>query len=331
MSTIKEVAERARVSKATVSRVINGSAPVNSQTKRRVLDTIKELDFQPDSLAKALATKRSRGIGVTINDLASPFYGAVLKGVESILETEGMHLLVSSGHAEGFAERQAVDFLKQRRSDALIIQADATPEAELTQWASQDIPVVIFGQYLSDVAERCIYLDSEAGGYMATQHLIDCGHTRIAHITGPLSIHDSRARLQGYCRALEVAGIAFDKDLVSEGDFREEGGQWATQQLLKRDLEFTALFVANDQMAVGSLETLSEADLSVPGDISVIGFDDIVFAKYLTPKLTTVRQPLFEMGQAAARLALDLLENKKTEVKGKFEPELIIRQSVKTL
>lgn len=131
MSTIKEVALRANVSKATLSRVINATVPVNAQTRQRVLDTIEELNFQPDSLARALATKRSMGIGVTINDLASPFFGAVLKGLESVLKAEGMHLLVSSGHAENFSERQAVDFLRQRRSDALIIKLTPRPKLSL--------------------------------------------------------------------------------------------------------------------------------------------------------------------------------------------------------
>jgi ABC-type sugar transport system substrate-binding protein len=164
-----------------------------------------------------------------------------------------------------------------------------------------------------------------------THHLIACGHRRIAHITGPLAIDDSRARLQGYQRALEAAGISFDERLVIEADFHESGGRQATQALLKRQLDFTAIFVGNDQMATGALDALKEAGLTVPDDISLIGFDDVLFAQYLTPKLTTIRQPLFEMGQAAAQRALDLLGNKETEVKGKFDPELVIRQSVKTI
>jgi LacI family transcriptional regulator len=331
MPTIKEVALRANVSKATVSRVLNATAPVNIKTRQRVLDTIEELDFQPDSLARALATKRSKGIGVMVNDLASPFYGAVLKGIESVLRTEDMHLLVSSGYADHMEEQKAVEFLAQRRADALIIQVDATPNDELIRHASQDVPCVIFGRYIPDLADRCIYLDSEAGGFMATQHLIACGHRRIAHITGPLAIDDSRTRLQGYQRALEAAGLRFDERLVIEADFHESGGQQATRDLLERQLDFTALFVGNDQMAAGSLDALKEAGLSVPDDISLIGFDDVIFAQYLTPKLTTIRQPLFEMGQAAAQRALGLLGNKETEVKGKFDPELVIRQSVKTI
>jgi LacI family transcriptional regulator len=331
MSTIQEVARRAKVSKATVSRVLNGSAPVTQQTRKRVLDIIEELNFQPDTLARALATKRSGGIGVTVNDLGSPFYGAVLRGIESVLNASGMHLLVSSGHADALAERQAVEFLRRRRADALIIQADATPPQDLVEWASQDVPVVIFGRDVPAISERCVCLDSELGGVMATRHLLEAGHRRVAHISGPLAIPDSQARLQGYRRALEEAGLVCDERLVATGDFRETGGYEATQTLLSRGASFTAIFVGNDQMAVGALDALTEAGVRVPDDVSLIGFDDIMFAKYLSPKLTTIRQPLFEMGRAAAQLALELLTKKETGVNSKFEPELVMRQSVKTI
>lgn len=331
MATIEEVSRLANVSPATVSRVMNNTARVTEETRKRVMTAVDALNYQPDAFARGLVTKRSGGVGVTVNHLSSPYYGTVIEGIESVITEAGMHLLVSGGNAETTSERAAVEFLRQRRADALIVQVEATPEAVLYEWASQGTPLVVFGHFIPELAEQCVYLDNEAGGRMATHHLIEHGHTRIAHITGPLSIQDSRARLQGYRLAHEAAGLPFDEDLVVSADYREEGGKRAATRLLGRRLGFTALFAGNDQMAAGVIDALDEAGLRVPEDISVVGYDDLFFARYLRPKLTTVRQPLLAMGKAAAHVALALLRGEKTDVTRMFQPELVSRQSVRSI
>lgn len=331
MSTIREVSRRARVSPSTVSRVLNGTVPVSETIKRRVLEAVEALNYQPNTFARGLVTNRSGGVGVAINELTSPFYGAIVRGIEAVIEDAGMHLLVSSGHAEAKREREAIEFLRQRRSDALIVQVEALDDEALLEWARDETPLVIIGRLVPELAGRCIHLDNEKGGFLATQHLIDSGHKHIAHITGPLSMQDSRARLQGYRRALEAAGLRYDERFVVESDYQEEGGQQATKRLLARRLDMSAIFVGNDQMAAGALHVLREEGLRVPEDISLVGYDDVLFARYLYPSLTTVRQPLVEMGCAAAHLALAALAEKETEVKRKFEPELVIRHSVRRL
>ncbi len=331
MSTIKEVSRLAGVSISTVSRVLNDTVPVADETKRRVLNAVQKLDYQPNAFARGLVTNRSGGVGVTVNDLSSPYFGTLLKGVEEVIEEAGMHLIVASGHAKAETERRAVEFLKQRRTDALIIHSEELPDADLLNWAKGDIPILVIGRYIAELAKSCVYLDNETGGRLATRHLLEKGHRRIAHITGPLSIHDSRERLVGYRRALEEAGLNYEEDFVVEADFMEAGGQIATKRLLERKLDFSAIFVANDQMAVGVLQTLREAGLRVPEDISLVGFDDVLLARYLYPALTTIRQPLFEMGQAAAKLALAALDGKEMGVRRKFEPELIVRKSVTSI
>lgn len=330
MPTIKEVSRRANVSASTVSRVLNGTVPVADETRQRVLEAIEELDYRPNAFARSLATNRSGGIGVSVNDLSSPFYGAMVNGIEKEAEAAGMHLLVSSGHADAEKERRALEFLMERRPDALVVHVESIPDLELVDLMQGDVPVVLVGRYLAEMEGRCVYLDNEAGGELATQHLIDHGHERIAHITGPLSYPDSRARLLGHRRALDRAGIAFDERLQVEGDFVEDGGYRAVRRLLDRGVDFTAIFSANDQMAIGALQALREASIRVPEDISVIGYDDVLFARYLTPTLTTVRQPLEEMGRAATRIALDLLEGTEEEVVHRFEPSLVVRESVRT-
>ena len=328
MPTIKEVSLRARVSPATVSRVLNETVPVADDTKQRVLDAVKELDYQPNVFARGLVTNRSGGIGVLLNEISSPFYAGLIGGVEQVVEEAGGHLLVSSGHADVNRERKAVAFLKQHRSDALIVQVDAASDDDLLAWAKGGPPLVVFGRFVAELAHHCIYLDNDKGGFLATQHLISKGHRRIAHVSGPLWIQDSHARLRGYRRALEHSGLPFDESLVVEGDFSEAGGQRATAQLLGRKPDLSAVFAGNDQMALGALTALREAGYRVPDDISLVGYDDVLFARYLSPALTTVRQPLYEMGQAAARLAIGSLRGKETEVKRTFEPELVLRMSV---
>ncbi len=187
------------------------------------------------------------------------------------------------------------------------------------------------GRHIAEAGSRSIAIDNEYGGLLAARHLTDNGHRVIGHLTGPLSFPDSRARLQGYRQGLEEAGIAFDDTLVIESDWLEEGGYQATMRLLKRRPDITAVFAGNDQMAIGSYQALRATGKRIPDDISVVGFDDVVFARYLYPTLTTVRQPLLEMGEAAAGLVLAALRGEKPEVTEQFEPELAVRQSVRRL
>lgn len=329
MATIKEVSQRARVSMATVSRVLNGTVPVSADARARVMAAVKELGYQPNVFARSLATNRSGGIGVIINEISSPFYATIVQGIEEVIEAKGMHLMVSSGHAKEALEHEAVEFLRQRRSDALILHLEATSDYDILRWAQGDTPIVIVGRYVAELADRCVYLDNVAGGYLATKHLIDHGHERIAHITGWMAIKDARERLEGYRQALDEANLPFDEALVVEGNFVEEGGQLGMKRLLERKLDFTALVAANDQTAAGALQTLRAYGLRVPEDISLIGYDDVLLARYLYPALTTIRQPLAEMGQAAARLALAALGADDTkEVTRKFDPVLVARESV---
>jgi LacI family transcriptional regulator len=328
MATIREVSRHARVSPATVSRVLNETVPVAEDTRQRVLDAVKELDYKPNVFARGLTTNRSGGIGVVLNEISSPFYTGLIGGIEKVIEEEGGHLMVSSGHVDATMEREAVAFLKQHRSDALIVQVDAASDADLLSWAESGPPLIIIGRCVAELRDECVYLDNDKGGFLATQYLIDQHHRRVAHISGPLRAQDGRARLQGYQRALKANGLPFDPSFVVEGDFSEAGGQLAMTRLLERKLGLSAVFAGNDQMALGALTALKDAGYRVPDDVSLVGYDDVLFARYLSPALTTVRQPLFEMGEAAARLAVAKSRGREAEVKRSFEPELIIRTSV---
>ncbi len=329
MATIKEVSRYANVSMATVSRVLNGTAPVANQTKQRVLSAVEKLNYQPNAFARGLVTNLSGGVGVVVNDLASPYFGPMLRGVEEVVEAAGMHLLVSSGHAKAEPEACAVSFLSQQRSDALILHVEGMSDDDLIDLSKRDVPIVLIGRYVAELAAQSIYLDNEYGGYLATRYLLEHGHTRIGHVAGPPALQDSRDRLAGYRRALEEAGLPLNSDHVIEANFKEEAGQRATKRLLARRSDLTALFIANDQMAAGALAALREAGLEVPRDMSLVGFDDVLLARYLYPPLTTVAQPIAQMGRAAAQLALARLRGEAGEgVTHKFDPNLVVRSSV---
>ncbi|MEZ4633136.1 MAG: LacI family DNA-binding transcriptional regulator [Deinococcales bacterium] len=334
MATIKEVSQQAKVSPATVSRVLNGTAPVNALTRQRVLKAVKELAYQPNPLARALVTKRSGGVGVVVNELSSPFCGGILWGIESVLEPAGMHLMVSSGHSSTQNEKAAIHFLKNRHCDALIVQIEACNEDELLAVIGNNIPTVIMGRHIPEMSDRCVYLDNEKGAYLATQFLIQQGHHHIAHISGPLALQDSRNRLDGYKRALQEAKMDYNPHYVLEGTFQEVSGYSSVKRLLARQLPLSAIFMGNDQMALGALKALYEHKLSVPQDISLIAYDDILAARYSYPPLSTIRQPLEAMGKSAAEVILHLLDKESLalkEVQKVFEPELVIRESVMNL
>ena len=329
MATIREVSRLARVSPATVSRVLNGTTPVAAATKERVLQAIAALEYKPNAFARGLATNRSGGIGITVNQVSSPYFGAFIEGVEQVVRASGLHLMVSSGFADAKAERESIDFLFERRCDGVVVQAEGLSDDELIDLVQNGpAPVVVFGRRIAEIEDRCVVTNNELGGVLATRYLLDHGHRRIGHVTGPLSYPDARDRLHGYRRALEAAGIAYDDRYTVESTFLEEGGAQAVARLLARAPELTAIFFANDQMAAGGMRALREAGRDIPSDISVVGYDDVFLARYLTPTLTTIRQPLVDMGRAAAHLLLERLGHERREVVRRFDPELVERQSV---
>ncbi len=334
MSTILDVANAAQVSKATVSRVISGNTVVSPEVTTRVREAMDRLGYRPNRLAQGLANGRSYGVGLVVNELCSPYYGLLMTGVERVIEVHGMHLMVASGHGHAEKERAAVEFLLDRRCDALVLHADALTDDDLVTLSRVDTPIVLLNRLVEDLRAQSVYCDDEAGARMAVRHLIECGHRRIACITGPLDKHQCQARLRGYRTALREAGLPSHPGLVIESDFLESGGRAAGADLLGRDTGATAVFVQSDQMALGVYAACRERGLTVPDHLSIAGFDDVDPARYVHPGLTTIRQPLEDMGEAAGRLVLAAIDadgNAKPEAVPAFQPELIIRQSVREI
>jgi LacI family transcriptional regulator len=329
VATIKHVSEHAGVSQATVSRVINGTSRVSHDKKLKVEKAIKELGYKPNSIAQALASSRTGSIGIVVPELGGSFFSGLLHFIEDNLRRFGYHAVVTAGSDTEEGQRESVEFLLGRRVDALILHTQQLSDDYLIELEKRGVPLVLVNRFIPEMTESCIKLDNELGGKLATQHLIQQGHKRIACITGPLDKSDARGRLQGYREALEEAGIHYDESLISEAGFTETTGVSAMKKLLARQCHFTAIFAANDHMAVGAIEALKRNSVSVPEQVSLVGFDNVNFARYLTPGLTTIDFPIEQMSIEAVQLTIQKLKKCKRDVNFTLSPSLIMRDSVK--
>jgi len=327
--TIEMVAQMAGVSLSTVSRILNGTAVVSSAKKQAVDNAIAALGFVPNPVARGLAGGRTLSIGVITQAIESPFYGTALRGVEEELVRAGYSPLFVSGRWNAAEEARCIDILRARRVDGIIIITGRLSDEALIECA-RELPVVVTGRSLQAEGLFSLKFDDFEGARLATHHLLTLGHRRIAFITGEVDHVDSIERLRGYRSTIEAAGITFDPALVINGNFTEAAGLIAVERLLEGRQPFTAIFAANDQMAFGAALALYRRKLRVPDDVSVVGFDDLPTAWYSIPPLTTVRQPVHELGRLAAVAMLDLLKGKVPGAQMPA-PQLVPRESTRRL
>jgi len=329
---IHDVAQAAGVSVATVSRVLNGVATVAPELRERVSAAAAALGYRPNPHARALHSGRSHAVGVAATYIGG-FFALLFDGMESELAPAGYRLVVAGGNGDRDSERETLHDLVNRHVDGLVVFLEAVGDADLCGIAKRGTPTLVLGRVVPGLEERCLSWDQQAGGALATRHLIDLGHERIAHLAGPDYNPHGRLRRAGYLQALREAGITPDPGLIREGDFREESGRDGLRALLGAGggkPSFTAVFAANDQMALGALNALWERGLRCPEDVSLIGFDDQDAARYLTPPLTTVRQPLEELGRLAASRLLEDIRGERKGGRPRLPPlALVSRASVK--
>ena len=322
--TIRDIAEHAGVSVATVSRVLNNTVPVARSKRVAVLNAVEALGYRPNVVAQELARGHTQAVGILPQGISNPFYSRLLKGVEQGLRGSAYYPLFASGEQPA-EQASALDLLLSHRVEALIIMGGHIPDDELLDVARR-LPVVTIGRTIRGLEWRCVRVENREGAYKATRHLRDLGHTRIAHITGLPWHGDAVARLEGYRQALRDTGIDPDPALVVEGDFEEQSGLAGTEKLILSGAPFTAIFAGNDQMAYGAGLALFRRGLHVPRDVSIVGFDDQPSAAYMWPPLTTIRQPAVEMGIATARALLDELRGRGF-VQPTFHTDLVLRAS----
>lgn len=327
--SIYDVAKQAGVSPATVSRFLNRTTYVSDDKSFRIEQAIKALGYKPNYSMNQGYNTRSMTIGVLVQNPESPHTSRFLNDMEKVLNEQGYSLVIATGHWKNKLESHALEYLARSNVDGIIVVTGTLTEKQILDY-SETMPVVAFGYDVIGKRVRSINIDNVLGGYMATLHLLQQGHLNIAHIKGLLNQPDAVARFVGYKKALQEAGIKVQTKLIKQGNFSSESGYQLTKELIESKKHFSAIFAANDQTAYGAIKALHDHGYRVPEDVSVIGFDDLPTSYYFTPALTTLRQPVEEIGVVCAESILNLLNGNKHEVR--LPPmELIIRQSTKSI
>ena len=310
MVTIREVAEKAGASVTTVSHVINETRHVSDEVRLRVLDAMKELNYRPNALARSLRMGQTHTLALILPDSANPFFADVGRYVEDEAFRLGYSVILCNTQGDPRREDLYVDVLDKKQVDGIIFVATGDQVASLNFLRSRNMPVVVVNRDLANINVDLIFTDNHQGGYLATQHLLALGHTRIACIAGPSDLTLGADRVDGYRRALEEAGLAYDETLVRAGDYQPASGFRVTAELLAGPARPTAIFACNDLMAIGALRAAVEAGCRVPLDLSVIGFDDIELARFTNPPLTTIAQDKAAIGAQAVRRLVDRISTK---------------------
>lgn len=333
MATMKYIARLAGVSTSTVSHVINKSRFVSDEIAERVNNAAQQLNYAPSALARSLKMNRTQTIGMLVTTSTNPFFGEVVKGVERSCYHKGYNLILCNTEGDNQRMKASINTLLQKRVDGLLLMCSTLEGERLDVFDRYpDIPVVVMDWGPILFASDKIQDNSLQGGYMAAKHLIECGHREIGCITGPLIRHQAQMRYEGYKRALSEKGIAINPDWIVESDFECEGGYNAFEKLCERGKLPSALFVCNDMMAMGVIQAANLRGLRVPDDLSLIGYDDVHIAKFMSPALTTIHQPKYRLGKAAIDTLLYRLENPDTTAQVvQLEPTLVARGSVRKL
>jgi LacI family transcriptional regulator len=302
--TIHDVAARAGVSVATVSRVLNGKELVREETSRQVLEVAKSLRYVPNSAARTLSIRRSQTIGIVLPEVHGEFFSEVIRGIDLAARAAGYHILVSGSHSDA---REMIDVLDAMRGrvDGLVVMAPDVALAPLRDQLAHKLPMVLLNS--DDERHAAITIDNYGGARAMMKHLASLGHKRIAFIKGPEQNGDASERLRGYRQVMKAHGGS-SRELEFEGDFTERAGFDAVKAILSLDPRPTAIFAANDSMAVGALSALAAAGIEVPRAMSLAGFDDIPIAHYVNPPLTTIGVDIAEVGRRAFAVLADAMQ-----------------------
>lgn len=330
MVTIKDVAREANVSVATVSRVLNGSGPVSAETQHRIREIAGRLRYVPHGGARSLITARTDTLGVLLPDLYGEFFSEVIRGMDDTAQRNGFHLLISRAHADRHGIETAIRAMRGRVDGVIAMSPDLDAESLLN--LPSTIPVVLLCSVPRGKEIDSLTIQNCRGAREMVSHLVSLGHRRIAIIKGSARNYDAAERLRGYRIALREAGIAPEKSLERAGNFTEAGGYAAAMELVAMKARPTAIFAANDSMAIGALSALRESGIEVPEDIAVAGFDDIPLARYMDPPLSSVHVPICELGAKAVDLLLNGITHKNDHVRRRehVATKLVIRRSTDT-
>ncbi|MEY9865465.1 LacI family DNA-binding transcriptional regulator [Peribacillus sp. RS7] len=325
---MSDVAKLANVSPATVSRVLRQPDLVSEDTKQKVLQVIEEMNYKPHMIASQFRTKETKIILVVVPDITRPFFSEVLRGIEHTAVENGYQVILGDTENDIEREKEYIDLLYKKQADGAVLLT-ARMNRESLENLSNQFPIVLACEYVDGLDIPTVSIDNVSSARKVTEHLIKLGHTRIAHITGPMNIILSRDRLGGFQQAMKNHHLKVNQELIQEGgDYSIESGYDQMMKLLSLEKRPEAVFVFNDEMALGAVKAIQDHGLSVPKDIAVVGFDNLKIASIFHPHITTIDQPKYEIGKKATNLLLTLMKGGTVEKK-KFvmKDELIIRES----
>src|SRR5919199_1644565 len=331
MVTVRDVARHAGVSTSTVSHVLNRTRFVSDELRDRVVAAMRELHYHPNAAARMLSLKRSNALGLIVSDIRNPFFASVTRGVEDVAQEHGYTLVLCNSDEDVLKESACLKTLESRQVDGVLLASAGVADEHVTRLVHAGYPMVLVDRDLPGLGTPAVLLDNEGAAYSAVRHLIERGHKRIGMLSGRGSISTTTERVAGYQRALREAGLELDDGLVISGESTSEGGAAATHALLDREPPPTAIFSGNNLMSIGALHAITSRNLSVPGDVALVGFDDFPFpwSDAFRPHLTTVAQPTYELGRRAAEMLVHMLNGSSTRSAQRtvLQGKLVIRES----
>ncbi|WP_281884614.1 LacI family DNA-binding transcriptional regulator [Paenibacillus sp. YYML68] len=326
---IKDVAKMAGVSVATVSRVLNGSELVTEKTRRKVQEAIDQMNYHPNATAKYLRSKRTMTIGVIVSDINVSYYAEIVKGIENMAYSRKYKVIICDAQNQQERELGYLELLLNRTVDAMILITPMVSDEIINDFSNKDYHIGVIGRFIDSRKVPCMFTDNVKFSREVVQHLIDRGHRDIAFLSGYPDSLDSYERLEGYMKALREHQIAFKPELIENGNFNEDGGYQAFKRLINKTVSFSAIYSANDEMALGVYRACAELGIQIPNDMAVVGVDNNRITKYIHPQMSTVNQPKYTMGALLTEKIIDQLNEDEFDDQRVFkvESELIIRES----
>ncbi len=333
MTTIKDVANLAKVSPSTVSRVLANNQRISLKTQEKVRQAMLELGYQPNMIARSLIKRSSKTLGLvlsrsTTSAFTNPFFPEIIRGISTITQKFHYSLLLTTAESHEEEAKECLKMLGEKRVDGVLILASRVNDQLINQLSLNNYPFVVVGRIPDNTNYYSVNNDNVAAAYLATKHLLDLGHQRIAFLNGPLEFTFCQDRLAGYLQALQEYNLSPEPELIKHGNLSQKDGYELTEELFKTTLRPSAIFAIDDLMAIGAYQVIKNYGLQIPSDIAVVGFNDDPLASIIEPTLTTVKIPIYEMGATAARMIIQLLEESNQHPSQKIlSSELIIRES----
>ncbi|MDX1637058.1 MAG: LacI family DNA-binding transcriptional regulator [Balneolaceae bacterium] len=330
--TLKEIADALGVSAMTVSRAINNKPNVDEDTRGRVLEKARSMGYTPNHVAKSLVSKKTYTIGVVIPEISHAFFPEVVRGIEEVSYSSNYHLILTHSAEQFRREKDAIDTLRAKRVDGVLISSCQTLEnySFYEQVIESGTRIVFFDRCIEGIGASCVSVNDRESSKLITRHLIDHGYKKIAHLSGPTEVSIGKKRCRGYLEAMEEAGIRVDPRWIVESGFQESGARKAMTKLLQlpKAKRPRAVVAVNDPVAFGAMEAINERGLEIPGDIALVGFTDEVRSELVNPPLTTIHQPAYEVGKKGAEKLINTIEKEQEPVENiEVKTDLVIRES----